>query len=139
MVESVKDLGVFELDEKAENFLELLDVQLKEKLNLSLLQIKEALCKAIIDKAEEISLECPNIAPYGDYGKLLEDNDSMTDFLKKEASKPETLILHLIAVDEKLKQLFSFGFDSIAVEDLKGTVYVSKSGIIRHAYPRVEM
>jgi hypothetical protein len=139
MIDSVKDLGLDEIDLDSENVYDLIDQALQEKLNISLLTIKESLSKAIINKAEELSLECPNIAPYGNYDKLLEDNDSMTEFFKTEASKLENLLLNTVAEDTKQKQLLCFGFLNKSLEDFKGTVYVSKSGVVRHSYPRIEL
>lgn len=141
MIESIKDLGLDDLNQDDENFWDQLDQRLKERLGVSAVEIKEALSAALVKTAEEISLEMPNIAPYGDYEKLLEDNDGMTEFLKKEAGKPDNLLIYSIVEDDKQKQLLKFTLICKAVdegESLKGFVYVSKAGVIRHAFAQVE-
>jgi len=141
MIESVKDLGLDELDQEDENFVPLFEERIKERLGVSCQEIKESLSKAIIKTAEELSLDLPNIAPYGSYEKLLEDNDSMSEFLKTEASKPENMIIYSIQEDNKFKNLFKFTLYNRAVdegESLIGFVYVSKTGVIRHAFAQVE-
>lgn len=141
MIESVKDLGLDELDQEDENFVSLFEERIKDKLGVSCQELKESLSKAIIKTAEELSLELPNIAPYGSYEKILEDNDSMTEFLKIEASKIENMFIYSIQEDNKFKNLLKFTIYNQAVDEgqsLIGYVYVSKLGIIRHAFAQVE-
>jgi hypothetical protein len=143
MIETIDDLGLKELDELSQKenldeFFALLDSKLTEKLGVTLSNIKSAMSKSIIDRAEELALECPSIAPYENYKTLLEDNDSMAAFFKSDASKLENILLYTIDVDPKFPQLLKFAFVNKAVEDLKGTTYVSKSGVIRHNFPRIE-
>lgn len=141
MIESIKDLKLDDLKEDDENFWTLLDERLKEHLGINSVEIKEALSKAIVESAEELSLELPNIAPHGNYEKMLEDNESMANFLKDEASKPEHMVLYSIHEDDKMKQLLKFVIVNKAVdngESLTGFVYVSKAGVIRHAFAQIE-
>jgi hypothetical protein len=136
MIESIADLHFEELDEKAENFYELVDAKLQEKLGITLLVMQESLCKYVSAQAEEIALELPNIAPNGDYSKLIEDNDGMATFLKEEVAKPNVWIL-AGAQDYENKSLFKFEFLCKAVDEGKtliGKVFISKSGVIRHAF-----
>lgn len=144
MIDSVKDLGLDELDKEEvdEKFWELLDQRLQEKLGLSLEKLKQSVCDSIKERAEEVALDLPNIAPYGDYGAMLEDNDSMTSFLKDEASKPENWILFSIAPDHKNDNLLKFLLKSKAVDDgevLQGLVFTNKSGVIRHSFCQVDV
>jgi len=141
MLESIKDLELSDLDQDANDFWDKFNSRLKEKLGIGVDEIKEALSSAIIKSAEELALELPNIAPYGDYEKLLEDNDSMTAFLREEASKLENLTIYTINEDDKQKQLLRFVVICTAVDDgesLKGFVFVSRQGVIRHAFAQVE-
>lgn len=121
---------------------EKLKVNLKEKLGLTVEDLLEPLCKAVGERAEEVVLSLPNIAPYGDYGAMIEDNDGMAEFVKKEAVKPETWALHSIMDDSSNKTLLKFTFKNKCVDDgevLQGLVFVSKSGKIRHAFAQVDV
>lgn len=148
MIESVKDLGLDELDklnraEKADDdiFWSKLDEKLKEKLNLSLGDLKLAISNSIEKRADDISADMFNIAPFGDYGKLIENTKDMSAFLKVEGIKPENWTLNMIAEDQKNTSLIRFLMSCKAVDDgdsLKGTVFVSKSGVIRHVFAQAD-
>lgn len=146
MIDSIKDLG---LDEVLKDFdkLEVHEIEakiseiLQDKLNLNLESLRNSLCESVKNRAEELVLDLPNIAPYNDYGKLLEDNDSMATFLRDEAAKLENWLLNSIQEDNKNKNLFKFFFLNKAVDDghvLEGIVFVNKSGVIRHAFAQVD-
>lgn len=120
---------------------ETIAVKVQEKLGTSLGTMQEALSKSLAERAEEMTLEMPNIAPMGDYDKLIEDNDGMAEFLKTEAHKSEHWKLYEIKVSDVKKDLLSFVFANMAVDDgdsLKGFVFVSKTGKIKHVFPQVE-
>lgn len=147
MIDSIKDLG---LDEILKDFdkLEVHEIEekinatLQEKLGVGLENLRNSLCESIKTRAEELALDLPNIAPYNDYGKLLEDNDGMATFLRDEASKLENWLLNVIQEDNKNKTLIKFLFLNKAVDDghvLEGLVFVSKSGVIRHAFAQVDL
>ncbi len=147
MINSIKDL---ELDEILKDFDNLevheieekLDVVLQEKLGIGLVALRNSLSEYVKNKAEELALDLPNIAPYNDYGILLEDNDSMTAFLRSEAFKSENWFLNTIQDDDKNKNLIKFVFKNKAVDDgnvLEGLVFVNKSGVIRHAFAQVDV
>jgi hypothetical protein len=115
--------------------------KIQAKLGTSLLQMKEALSKSVQERAEELTLDFPNIAPLGDYGKLIEDNDGMADFLKTEGHKPEHWKLYGIYLNSVNKELISFCFWNTGVDDGKtfqGFVFTSKTGKIKHAFAQVE-
>lgn len=117
--------------------LEEIEKLIVEKLNISLPEMKEAICKYVDSHAEELTHQFANIAPYENYEKLLEDNDSMADFLKVEATKQETWHLDMIQPDNKNPNLLEFSFHCKAVDDgntMKGFAYVGVSGKIRHAF-----
>lgn len=124
-----------------EDTIETVAVKTQEKLGTSIGQMQEALSKAVLSRAEELTLDFPNIAPLGDYEKLIEDNDGMTEFLKTEGHKPEHWKLYGINVSDLNKNLLSFIFHNMVVDDgstFKGFVFVSKSGKIKHAFAQVE-
>jgi len=112
------------------------DEQLQEKLGLKIIDLQNAICEWIKKNSEELTHEFVNIAPSGDYGKLLEDNDSMAEFLKNESAKPEHWNL-MAARGNENPNLIQFMFDCEVVDEgdtFKGFVFVSKSGKIRHAF-----
>lgn len=147
MIDSIKDLGLDEVLKdfdklEAHEIEEKIDVVLQEKLGVGLVDLKNALNESIKTRAEELALDLPNVAPYNDYGNLLEDNDSMATFLRDESSKLENWLLDSIQEDNKNKNLIKFLFLNKAVDDghvLEGIVFVNKSGVIRHAFAQVDI
>lgn len=136
MVEKFEDLELHEDDK-----LEVIEQKIKDKLGISVDEMRQALSKYVVEKAEELTHEFVNIAPLGDYSKLLEDNDSMAEFLKTEAHKPEHWKLYSVRVSDINPSLFTFDFKNQSVDDgdiFTGFVYVSKSGVIRHAFAQGE-
>ena len=116
-------------------------LKIQTKLGTSLDQMKDALSKSVQERAEELTLDFVNIAPMGDYEKLLEDNDSMAQFLKEEAHKPEHWKLESIFVNAVNKELLSFVFKNIAVDDgegFEGFVFITKRGKIKHSFAQVK-
>ncbi len=111
--------------------------QIQEKLGLKILDLQNAICSYIKNHVDDVAIDFPNIAPKGDYGNLLEDNESMCLFLKEECSKAECWLLMGARTSTERSNLIQFLFDCSAVDDgesLKGFVYVSKDGKIRHAF-----
>lgn len=135
MVESFKDL----LPEEAKTPEEI-DKVLQEKLGIGLSEMAKALSDSLLERTEELAEELMNIAPYGDYSKLMEETDSITKFLQDEASKPENWKIQFIEAKKEKDQLIEFVFFNKAVDDgdiLKGFVFVGLSGKIRHAFAQV--
>lgn len=127
----------FDKDDEPENLIK----KVEEKFGSPVLQMQQALSKSVSERAEELTLELPNIAPLGDYENLLENNDDMADFLKGEAGKPEHWKMMGISVNDYKKELLSFSFFNQAVDDgttLQGFVFTSKAGKIKHAFAQVE-
>lgn len=139
MIEDIKDLKLQELkdDFKEED----VDALIVEHLGTPLLNMKEAICKFVNEKAEELTHDFNNIAPHGKYDELIEDNDGMAEFLKKDASNPEFWKIQSISPVTD-KPMLNFCFVCTAVDDgeeFKGYVFVSKSGVIRHAFAQNEI
>lgn len=114
------------------------EVKVKEKLGIGFAEMRKSLTESMLSTAEEVSLEMANIAPLGDYSKLLENNDAMAVFLKEEASKDEHWHFEAISYDDAL---ISFLFSNDAVDDgdiLKGYVFVSMNGKIKHSFVQAE-
>jgi len=132
MIEKFEDLGLETTDD-----LDKIDVKIKEKLGISFTDMTNALSEYVISHAEELARDFVNIAPFGDYSKLLEDNDSMREFLKNEAHKPEHWLISSISPSDLKKDLISFNFINKSVDDgdiFQGFVYVSFGGKIKHAF-----
>ncbi len=130
-----------ELNFKPEDTSDAIDQILQEKLGVSLETLKQALAAYVQDKAEELALQLPNIVPYGDYEKLLENNDDMSKFLREEASKVENWDLKWIQPSESKVKLLEFAFNCKAVDEgeaLKGFVFLGLTGIIKHAFVQGE-
>lgn len=132
MVDKFADLGL----DKAESAEEA-EKLIQEKLGLSVAEMKQALSNYVVANAEELTHTLVNIAPLGDYGKLLEDNDSMAEFLKTEAHKVEHWELHAARTTDVRNDLLSFEFSNDAIdegESFQGFVFVSFQGKIKHAF-----
>ena len=135
MIESFKDLNFDDTKEEAD-----IDKILQEKLGISLAYMAEALQGALKKRAEEFVAEMVTVAPYGDYGKLMEEPEAILTFLRDEASKQENWKIYFIEVKKEKDQLIEFIFHNKAVDDgdfLKGFVFVGLSGKIRHVFPQV--
>lgn len=136
MIEKFEDLGL-----EPHNLLEEVEPKIQEKLGLTIQEMKEAISASVIENADELATEFVNIAPLGDYSKLLEDNEEMAEFLKTEAHKAEHWHLSGIRVLDEKKKILTFYFDNDSVDDgdlFKGFAYVSFEGKIKHAFAQGE-
>lgn len=132
MIEKLEDLGFLE-----EDTIEQIDVKLQEKLGVSIATLQEPLSRYMVENAEVLTHDFPNVAPMGDYSKLLEDNDGIAEFFKTEGHKPEHWKLDGINLSEVVKTLLTFEFHNVAIDDgesCSGFVYVSFDGKIKHAF-----
>jgi hypothetical protein len=129
MIEKFEDLNLEALDKE-----EQVDQKIKDKLGIDLLKIREALSECVKSRAEEMSLDILNIVPFGNYRDMIENNEEIAKFLKEEAHKAEHWKLHFIKLDNNL---IKFYFMCMAIDEgetFEGSVFVSKSGKIRHAF-----
>ncbi|SRR6266404_5987780 len=134
MIEKFEDLGL-----KDEFKIEEVDAILQEKMGIKIADLQQAICDYVQSHSEEMSLQFKNIAPLGDYEKLLEDNDSMASWLREEAAKIEHWKLSEIHPHEVHKNLLQFIFKCSAIDDgttCRGFAFVSLSGKVRHAFAR---
>lgn len=155
MIEKVEDLGLDNiLDEILETdiegpprpltkeifsreYLAAIDKCLNEKLDVSLAQCRDLLSAYTVENSMRLTQEFVNIAPHGDFGMLLEDMDSMSDFLAKDGHKAEYWKFKDIKLTDGYKNLLTIHFQNSAVDNgdvFDGFVYVSFSGKIRHAF-----
>lgn len=117
-----------------------IDKKIREKLGIGLDEMSHALTASLRERAEEVAEDCYSVAPYGDYSKMIEDNEGVVKFFREEASKPEHWKLEYLEVRKKGDQIIEFVFTNTSVDDgdiLKGYVFVGFSGNIRHAFCQV--
>ena len=144
-----------EIDKKFDAFkrgkgLETWEAQLKESFNLSFFDLQKELGVWISGNADKISRDIMNIAPYGDYGKLIEDASEISKFVQEDCSKPETWKLigakkvKLYEPDNKKNidfECLQFCFTCEAVDEgdyLLGSVYVNEFGKVKHTFAYIE-
>lgn len=135
MVESFKDLLPEDVKTPED-----IDKILQEKLGIGLSEMSKALSDSVLERIEELADDTMNIAPYGDYSKLIEEREGIVKFLQEEASKPENWEIQFIEAKKEKDQLIEFVFFNKSVDDgdiLKGFVFVGLSGKIRHAFAQV--
>jgi hypothetical protein len=128
MIEDIKDLEL-DIAEGTED----IDKRIQEKLGLSIQDLKEYLSKWVSDNSFEIASTLINIAPHGDYGELMEDEEKMAMFLKSEI-KTDSWELQCVSCVQSMLQ---FSFLSSAIDDgetFKGYVIVNFLGKIMHAF-----
>lgn len=132
MIEDFKELSFSEKDK-----IEDVDNMIKEKIGFSFSEMKQMISSYVNEKAEELSLDMINIIPYGQYDKIIEDNDNMAKFLKEEASKVENWEIYSFMENSSNKNLIQFIFNNKSIDDgdtLRGHVFISKSGVVRHVF-----
>jgi dsDNA-binding SOS-regulon protein len=135
MINSIEELNL-----QPNDTIEVIDAKVKEKLNIFINDLKESLSNYLKYNSEKVCQEVANIAPNGDYSKLLETPEQMSSFLQQEASKPENWELHSILDCETNTSLIQFVFYNLSIDDgdvCRGNVFVSKSGKIRHAFAQI--
>jgi hypothetical protein len=135
MIEKIEDLDVSKSDS-----IEDVEKVIIEKLGVSFQDMIKAVCNSVQNNAEKLTEDFVNIVPNGDYSLIIEDTDGMAEFLKTEAAKESSWKIESFAPDAK-KPMIQFVFANTVVdegESFKGYVYVSFSGVIRHAFAQVE-
>lgn len=121
-------------DAKTEDVVKLLE----EKLQVSFAEITQRLSAYVVENADLISEDIVNIAPLGDYSKLIEERPQIVDFLKTEAHKEEHWALDSLATTETDEmKLIGLAFANKAVDEgeiLAGVAYVTYDGKIKHVF-----
>ena len=124
-------------DVDTNEYLLFLEDELQKAFNVNLLEIKKMLSLYVQNNSEELSLDLNNVMPYGDYSKIIEDNDGISHFLKNEACKIENWKIYSFSDSDVNENLIHITFDNIAIdegESLKGHVFINKEGKVRHYF-----
>jgi hypothetical protein len=127
-------------DEKEESVQQKID-KIQAKLGVTNEQLLQALSTYVVEHAVPLTSEFVNIAPLGDYSKLLEDSESMAQFLVTEAHKPEHWDLYQVKLSQVNQELVVFEFVNKAIDDgdaMSGFIYVSFEGAIKHVFAQGE-
>lgn len=106
-----------------------------EKLGITIDSLILELTSYVSNSIDKVSKNIYHIFQYGDYGKPLEGAESIKDFLRKEATKPENWQLKCLEIYNKDANLLKFSFACTAVdegENLVGFVFVDKNGKVKH-------
>lgn len=135
----IQDMGISGKETPEE-----IEAKIEEKLGLKMDDLRQALEACTKEHVEELGKDFITLAPYGDYGKLLEDENQIAAFLKEEASLAKNWTLsYLEQTDTRLvsELLLEFVFDNSAMdpdEALRGLVYVGAGGKIKHVFVRIQ-
>jgi len=134
MIDSLKDLGI-----TGEEEIEQLNLIFQEKLGISFNQMVGMLETVLIQRADEVASDFLVMTAFGDYGKLLEDQPKMAQFLRQEASQKDNWKLTYVGSsrDPQLPNMIEVLFGNIAVdegESLKGYVFLNYAGKILHVF-----
>jgi hypothetical protein len=136
MVDSLQDLKLEDSDTLEEIY-----KKIQDGLGISVYDMRAALSKYVVDKAEELAKDFVNIIPFGDYDRIIEDYKPIVAFLRDHASKEDNWELYSATLCETNNTLISFYFKNLSVDDgeaLSGFVYVSFSGKIKHTFAQGE-
>ena len=134
MINSLDDI-----DLQSNSKLEDIDQKLQQHLNISLLQLQNSL-QDYLSNNQKIAEDFNLIAPYGDYSKCHETPESISHFLKHEASQSKNWELQAISEHDTNSSLLQFTFANSAIDEgdsCTGIVLVSKAGKIKHTFAQV--
>lgn len=126
-----------DLDFKEEDTLDEIETKVQAKLEIPFSLLRERLSSYVQEHVNTLVEDFVNIAPFGDYSKLIEDRAGMIEFLRTEAHKTQHWKLRVVQPSEINPTLLSFEFGNEAVDDgasCSGFVYVSFHGKIKHAF-----
>ncbi len=114
------------------------DIKLQEKLGLKIIDLQGSVSQWVSNNSDKLAGEFINVAPGGDYSLLIEDAAGMSSYFKEEVSKPEHWKLSGVRI---VNNMLEFMFDCPVVDDgetLKGFVFTSKTGKIKHSFAQYQ-
>lgn len=107
---------------------------LEEKLGLTIKDMQMAITDWLQTNAEKVAQDFFNIVPNGEYGLLIEEPNSIVEYLRTEATKLEHWSLSEARVRDNMIGLV---FDCKAVDEgdtFKGFIFITRNGKIKHAF-----
>jgi hypothetical protein len=125
----------FEIEE--EDTMEQVQSKIQAKLGIEISYLAERLSSYVQENAATLIEDFPNIAPFGDYSKLIENPKEMIQFLMSEAHKPEHWKLQVVRVNDLSPTLLTFEFGNKAIDDgdtCSGFAYVNFAGKLKHFF-----
>jgi hypothetical protein len=118
-----------------------IDLILKEKLNISLVNMVEKISSHLKLHVDDICSEFLTLAPFGEYSKLLETPEDIKSFILDNSDNYDNWKLVYAQINDTNHALMEFVFNFVAAndgEEIKGYAYLGKSGKIRHAFAQAE-
>jgi len=116
------------------------DRQIQEKLYVSLDNMKNEIINWVRDNTMSLAEQFKYVVAFGDYDRFFDEKQLIQGFFAEEASKIENWIISGAKLDLKLN-LIKFAFSCKAIDEgdsLKGYVYVSENGKVKHAFAQNE-
>lgn len=135
-------MNIKDLEIDFEGTSEEVKAKLEEKLGIKITDLREALEKYTQEHAGELGKDFITLAPYGDYGKLLEEENEIASFINEEAALAKNWALaYLEQADTRLvsENLLEFVFINTAMDEdeaLRGIVYIGAGGKVKHVFVR---
>ncbi len=128
-----------QLDLESVKSAEELNEKIKEQFGISLDDMILHLAEEVKNNPNKVAATFINVAPMGDYSKLLESPEEIAKFFSEEGYKPEFWIPETILSTES--GFIEFSFTNTSVDDgttCKGYVVISSNGKIKHAFAQGE-
>ena len=136
-----KELAPFkDIDPSEENerkYREVFYEVVQSHMGISIDTMKVSISEFIMKHAEELSMQFVNIAPFNDYDNILEDNDDIAAFLRKDGCKIEHWKFCAFEPSDISKDLMKFSFACTATDEndeFVGFVFVNSLGKIKHSF-----
>lgn len=121
---------------------EQVEAKIEETWEIKFADLRKSLETITIETADKLAEGMITMAPYQDYSQLLEDPGAITTFIANEGSLAKNWELAMLEeTDTRLvaEPLLQLVFDNIAIDEpgtLKGFIYLSMGGKVKHAFVR---
>lgn len=138
MIDIDNDTITFTPEETTEQ----VEAKIEATWEIKFADLRKTLEACTVEVSAKLAEDMITVAPYQDYGKLLEEQEAIYTFLRDEGSLAKNWKLAMVEqTDTRLvaEPLLQLVFDNIAVDEpgtLKGFIYLSMSGKVKHAFVR---
>ena len=136
------DINLKTITFSSEDTVEQVEAKIEEIWKVKFSDLRKTLEKCTKEIANKLAEDMITVAPYQDYGKLLEEPEAIAAFIRDEASVPKNWELSMVEeTDTRLvaEPLLQLVFDNIALDELgtlRGFIYLSMNGKVKHAFVR---